>query len=98
MLKMLTTVAFVVMTLAFAPGQLMAESTTEPAALRCEFRENPSGIDVPKPRFSWKFKDSTIRGQSQSAYQILVASSEELLKKDKGDLWDSGKVVSVSAK
>ena len=66
----------------------------EPTALRCEFRENPSGIDVPKPRFSWKFKDSKIRGQVQSAYQILLASSEELLKKDKGDLWDSGKVVS----
>ena len=30
----------------------------------------------------------------QTAYQVLVASSEELLKKDKGDLWDSGKVES----
>ena len=34
------------------------------------------------------------RGQKQSAYQVLVASSEALLKQDKGDLWDSKKVAS----
>ena len=34
------------------------------------------------------------RGIRQVAYQVLVASSEKLLKKDKGDLWDSGKVES----
>jgi alpha-L-rhamnosidase len=32
------------------------------------------------------------RGVMQTAYQILVASSLELLKNDKGDKWDSGKV------
>ncbi|MCX6865574.1 MAG: hypothetical protein NTV46_05035 [Verrucomicrobia bacterium] len=32
------------------------------------------------------------RGVMQTAYQILVASSPELLKNDKGDKWDSGKV------
>lgn len=34
------------------------------------------------------------RGIKQTAYQVLVASSEELLKKGTGDLWDSGKVES----
>ncbi len=34
------------------------------------------------------------RGQRQTAYQVLVASSESLLKQDKGDLWDSKKVMS----
>ena len=34
------------------------------------------------------------RGQKQTAYQVLVASTTELLSKDRGDLWDSGKVVS----
>jgi alpha-L-rhamnosidase len=34
------------------------------------------------------------RGVKQTAYQILVASSEKLLKEGKGDLWDSGKVES----
>jgi alpha-L-rhamnosidase len=34
------------------------------------------------------------RGIKQTAYQVLVASTPELLAKDQGDLWDSGKVVS----
>ncbi|MGA2363622.1 MAG: family 78 glycoside hydrolase catalytic domain [Candidatus Aminicenantales bacterium] len=69
-----------------------------PVQLRCEYRENPLGIDVVKPRLSWKIEsrnqNTEDRGQKQTAYQILVASSEEPLKKDKGDLWDSGKVAS----
>jgi alpha-L-rhamnosidase len=43
-----------------------------------------------QPRFSWRV-ESEKRGQSQSAWQILMASSAEVLAKDKGDLWDSGK-------
>jgi Bacterial alpha-L-rhamnosidase 6 hairpin glycosidase domain/Alpha-L-rhamnosidase N-terminal domain/Bacterial alpha-L-rhamnosidase concanavalin-like domain/Bacterial alpha-L-rhamnosidase C-terminal domain/Domain of unknown function (DUF3395) len=35
---------------------------------------------------------STRRGDRQIAYQVLVASSQDLLSKDQGDLWDSGKV------
>ena len=62
-----------------------------PADLRCEYLENPLGIDVLKPRLSWKL-DSSIRGQKQTAYRILVASSPEKLKSDIGDLWDTGKV------
>lgn len=69
-----------------------------PAQLRCEYLENPLGIDVARPRLAWKIevgdRKSEVRGLKQTAYQILVASSEELLKKNKGDLWDSGKVVS----
>jgi len=56
------------------------------------------GIDGEKPRLSWKIEERSqkaiARGQKQTAFQILVASSEELLKKDKGDLWNSGKVAS----
>ncbi len=61
--------------------------------LRCEYRENPLGIDVPNPHLSWTLA-SDERGDLQTAYQILVASSPELLAKDQGDLWDSGKVQS----
>ena len=39
--------------------------------------------------------ESSKRGQQQAAYRILVASSEEALKKNTGDLWDSGKVTST---
>jgi alpha-L-rhamnosidase len=59
--------------------------------LRCEYLENPVGIDIPKPRLSWILV-STLRGQGQTAYRILVASSREMLAKDAADLWDSGKI------
>ena len=65
--------------------------------LRCEYLTDPLGIDVRHPRLSWKLESGDLkpeRGVRQSAYQILAASSEELLQKDVGDLWDSGKVVS----
>ncbi len=61
--------------------------------LRCEHLDNPLGIDTPQPRLSWVL-ESRQRAQVQTAYQILVASSEALLKADKGDLWDTGKVAS----
>ena len=61
--------------------------------LRCEFLENPQGIDAAVPRLSWQM-DSNRRGERQTAYQILVASSEANLKPGMADLWDSGKVAS----
>jgi alpha-L-rhamnosidase len=60
-------------------------------SLRCEYLVNPLGIDATSPRLSWIIT-SNRRGELQTAYQILVASSQKLLDDDKGDLWDSGKV------
>ena len=62
-----------------------------PAGLRCEYLINPLGIDEVKPRLSW-MSDSGVRGQKQTAYHLLVASTRDNLKKDVGDLWDTGKV------
>jgi alpha-L-rhamnosidase len=61
--------------------------------LRCENCERPLGIDVPVPRLSW-IVESPERGQKQTGYRILVAGSEENLRQDQGDLWDSGRVAS----
>lgn len=61
--------------------------------LRCEYLVNPLGMDQAEPRLSWVL-DSGKRGEKQTAYRVLVASSLQLLKNNKGDLWDSGKVVS----
>jgi alpha-L-rhamnosidase len=61
--------------------------------LRCEYLKNPIGLDVASPRLSWIITSSG-RGEKQTAYQILVASSENLLAEDRGDIWDSGKVAS----
>ncbi|WP_082026648.1 family 78 glycoside hydrolase catalytic domain [Flammeovirga sp. OC4] len=61
--------------------------------LRCEYRINPLGIDNINPRLGWKIIDNQkTRGQKQTAYQILVASSLKKLNKDKGDIWDSNKI------
>jgi len=59
--------------------------------LRCEYLENPLGIGETRPRLSWVL-ESSVRGQKQTAYRILVASSEENLAGDLGDLWDTGKL------
>ena len=61
--------------------------------LRCEYIQNPQGIDVVAPRLSWVLK-SDVRGQKQTAYRVLVASSAAKLAADQSDLWDSGKVAS----
>jgi alpha-L-rhamnosidase len=51
------------------------------------------GIDETRPRLSW-ISESSQRGQKQTAYHLLVASSRDKLDKNIGDLWDSGKVKS----
>ena len=54
---------------------------------------NPIGLDTAEPRFSWRL-ETDVKDVKQTAYQILVASSLDLLDKNQGDLWDSGKVTS----
>lgn len=58
--------------------------------LRCENQIEPLAIVADTPRLSWQM-DQYRRGTRQTAYQVMVASSPELLKKGKADLWDSGK-------
>ncbi len=59
-----------------------------PVYLRCEALVNPLGLQEPAPRLSW-ILESGERSQRQTAYRILVASSEDLLNKNLGDLWDT---------
>lgn len=58
--------------------------------LKCEYLSDPMGIDMPDPRFYWQVA-SEQPGQRQSAYRLLVASTQELLDTDQGDVWDSGR-------
>jgi alpha-L-rhamnosidase len=62
-----------------------------PVDLRCEYLTDPMGIDETTPRLSWQVT-SEQRGESQTAWQVLVADSEKALSYDIGDLWDSGTV------
>jgi len=59
--------------------------------LRCEYLVDPIGLDEVEPRLSWVVA-STERGEKQTAWQVLVASTPEALAANQGDLWDSGKV------
>ena len=70
-----------------------AQGALLPTKLRCEYAVNPLGVDVPHPRLFW-ILESRERGQRQTAYEILAASSEKILSTDRGDLWDSGIVKS----
>lgn len=66
-----------------------------PIGLMCELLAHPEStvITNPRPSFGWIVNDGR-RGAVQSAYQILVTSSESKLAEGKADLWDSGKVTS----
>jgi len=84
------------------PNRLVAAAPTAtatsltPTRLRCEYLVDPLGIDSTKPRLDWFLaaNDPLARGLKQTAYQVLVASSPEILARNQGDLWDSGKVPS----
>jgi alpha-L-rhamnosidase len=58
-------------------------------ALTCEYRNNPLGIDIKRPRMSWKI-ESNRRGTMQHAYQIQVANREDFTT----TLWDTALVQS----
>jgi alpha-L-rhamnosidase len=59
--------------------------------LTCEYLVNPRGLDTPHPRLSWQLQ-SPQRGQKETGYQVLVASTRENLAANLGDLWDTGRV------
>jgi alpha-L-rhamnosidase len=67
----------------------VAASKTEVTELICEYQINPMGIDVQKPRLSWKIASAT-ENMLQTAYEIKVTDQSA-----KGKLiWTSGKVSS----
>lgn len=58
---------------------------------RCEYLENPIGIDISQPRFTWELA-SEKQGVLQTAYRISIAFSADLLEKDSADVWQSDKI------
>ncbi|HVM60283.1 MAG TPA: family 78 glycoside hydrolase catalytic domain [Verrucomicrobiae bacterium] len=72
-------------------GAPVCRANMNATQLRCEYLSDPLGIDIAQPRLSWVL-ESDQRGQKQTAWRILVASSPGLLDRNRGDLWDSGRV------
>ena len=65
-----------------------------PTNLQCESKCNPIGVSETSPRLSWQDVATVAgaRGQYQTAYQIQVASSLQILANNGGDLWDAGQI------
>ena len=63
------------------------------AQLKCEYRQDPLGVEARTPRLSWQLQ-AQARGARQAAYQLQAASSLAALQADQPDLWDSGRVES----
>jgi len=82
--------AITIITSIIAP--MHAETLFPAIDLRCDGLQNPLGGPA-KPMLTWQIV-SDDRGVTASSWQVLVASSEEILGQEKGDLWDSGKVAS----
>lgn len=67
------------------------EKSVYASELTCEYKTDPLGIETQNPRLSWKIF-SNENNQVQNAYHVLVASSPELLRPGRADLWDSEKI------
>ena len=71
--------------------ELSDDYSTGPSDLIVDWTRNKEGlirIDS-KPEYGWVVPANAV---SQSAYQILVASSEENINTNIGDVWDSGQI------
>ncbi len=61
--------------------------------IKCENRKHPAGIEVQNPHFSWQIV-SNGTNKTQYAYQIIVSADSLDVTDEKGNFWDSGKVLS----
>ena len=80
--------------LALVIASIALEAFGKPAApvgLLVNGVSDPLAIDRDATRFTWRSEDAS-RGETQSAYQILVSPSAGHLAAARADWWDSGKV------
>lgn len=75
-----------------AMGEALSdESTAAPQNLHIEMLREPSGLVLRDltPEFGWQVPSGL---DFQSAYQVLVSSSQEKSDQNIGDVWNSGKI------
>jgi alpha-L-rhamnosidase len=70
-------------------------ASNAPTGLMCELLSDPNQTTIADatPEFGW-IVNSDASNDTQTAYQILVASTPASLGQDQGDKWDSGKTTS----
>ena len=81
-----------VLALAAGPARLLGAPPAAPTHLRVNDVVDPVGTGT-ELHFGWWVNDPD-PGEIQTAYRILVASTEAGLASDAGDVWDSGEVAS----
>ncbi len=59
--------------------------------LRCEYMENPVGIDRGEPRFSWQ-TETEKPGTYQKSFRIYVGTDSSEVSQGKGNIWESGEM------
>ncbi len=91
-----TVLALTAIGVAYALTEIAIAADVQPVNPRCEYLINPLAVNVTDPCLSWELQavDATRRGLRQSAYRVIVASNQEILARNEGDLWDSGKAAS----
>ena len=79
-----------------ARAQLSAQGLIRATHLECESLAQPLSVEVRRPHLSWwlQLAESSARGLRQTAYRILVSSSQAMLADDEGDIWDTHQVTS----
>jgi alpha-L-rhamnosidase len=88
-MKILCKSALLFLLVAVIPLTGMATATNIDR-IRCEYLKNPLGIDVATPRFTWEI--SAGHNGKQTACRLNVATSPQLLKRGKADVWKSRRV------
>ncbi len=78
-----------------ASGVALGAAPGAPTGLRVNYSTHPLGIDTPAPLFGWLVHDPD-RGEVQTAYHLVVASTRERCEAGPGDVWDGGKTVSAA--
>lgn len=76
-----------------SPAIAVAAGRVRVTELRVDQVDRPFGLDNDQPRLSWRL-ESDDRNVRQTAYRVVVSSTEDKARAMEGDIWDSGKVKS----
>ena len=71
------------------PAVTGMQPPTAPTNLRISSSSDPLDIETHSPRLSWIIS-SAARGERQTAYHVLAATTPEFLQPGRADLFDSG--------
>ncbi len=70
-----------------------ALAASAPVKLRCNYLTDPLGLDDLRPALGWQMVSGT-SGASQTAYRVIVSSTEDAISSNRGDMWDTRKIES----